>query len=1232
MIADPGSFPGTSRYQVLRMLGRGGMGVVYEALDRERDVRVALKTMRNLDAHALLRFKEEFRAIQGLEHPNLVSLFDLVSDGGRWFFTMELVDGQSFLLHVREVVRADDPPTAPDPFVPHGDPGPETQPLDDEAPSPPPEVWRAPSYDEARLRSALAQLARALAHLHAAGKVHRDVKPSNVMVARTGRVVLLDFGLVIDQSGRTDSGVVGTAEYMAPEQAVQRKVGPATDCYALGVMLYEVLAGQLPFRGSGFEVLQAKLGPPPRPPVAIAPCSADLNALAVDLLAVDPQARPTAQEILRRLGAGASAPPAKAASGGPAFVGRGAELAQLEAAFEQVRRGQPTLVLVEGPSGVGKSALVRQFARRLEGQVKDLVVLAGRYYEREVVPYRALDAIMDAIARFLMRLSDAEAEAVLPVDAGLLATLFPSLHGVEIVSRGGFRPPALDPQELRTRVHQAVRELFVRLSRRRPVVIILDDVQWSDRDSRAVLAEAMRPPDGPVVLALATLRTAPDDGSGSVRAQGFLGSLGGLERIVLGPLDDPEARALAGRLLGDADDVRAGAIAAEAQGHPLFIDALARHALQGGVTSVRLDDALQARIDALEAPARQLLELTALAGRPLPERYAQRALALDLPALSRAASALRLGHLVRMTRRRDEDALEPYHDRVREIVAKGVEKATRRRRYEQLARAHEAVESSDTEALFAYWRGAGDAARSVRYGALAAARASEVLAFDRAARLYRALVALTPEGEERRRLTVRLGEALAMGGRGPEAAGAYQRAGVGAPAGEALELGRRAAEQLLRSGRIDEGLAAVRVVLAAVGLEMPRTPRRALVGLLARRALLTLRGFGWTARDAAEIAQSELTRIDICWSVAGVLGMVDTIRGAYFQNLHLQLALRAGERFRVARALALEAAYSAASGVPNARRTGRFIGEAQKLAAGIDDAYTEGWVRGVAGVSAALEGRWRAALEQTGAAEDIFRTRCGGTAWELSTFQFFHIYGLAFTGQMRALARRVPQSLRDAEERGDRYAAAAHRIALANMAWLVGDDVAGARERAREAMAHWSRGGFQVEHFWEMLALGQIDLYAGEPAAAHERIGRAWPGLAASLLLRVQLTRVEAVHLRARVALAAGDLAAARAHSARIARERAPWVAPFTDLLRAGLAARSGDTETAAARLRRAVAGFDAADMALYAAAARDRLGALLGGDEGAALRGQAEAWMRAEGIAQPERMVRMLAPGLSLE
>src|SRR5262249_59781822 len=137
-----------------------------------------------------------------------------------------------------------------------------------------------------------------------AGRVQRDIKPSNVMVTPAGRVVLLDFGLVADLAAErtSDSSIVGTAEYMAPEQAVKRNVGPPSDCYAVGVMLYEVLTGRLPFDGTGIEVLQAKLHEIPRPPSSLAPCSADLAALCVDLLAVDPKARPTAEGILRRLG------------------------------------------------------------------------------------------------------------------------------------------------------------------------------------------------------------------------------------------------------------------------------------------------------------------------------------------------------------------------------------------------------------------------------------------------------------------------------------------------------------------------------------------------------------------------------------------------------------------------------------------------------------------------------------------------------------------------------------------------------------------------------------------------------------------------------------------------------------------------------------------------------------------------------------------------------------------
>ena len=1210
MTALAAEFGGTARFQVLARLGAGGMGVVYDVFDRERKARMALKTLRTLGGVELMRFKNEFRALADLHHDNLVSLGELIHHDGQWFFTMELVDGDDLLSHARPNGRRDD----------------------------------------ARLRAALGQLAEGLDALHRAHKVHRDIKPSNVRVTREGRVVLLDLGLVTDAAregvARTSSDqVVGTATYMAPEQAQSKPVTPAADWYAVGVVLYEALTGELPFAGSPLEVLMRKQSELPKPPHALAPdVPADLESLCLRLLTVDPNKRAGVDEVTAALRVGPVPAPRTASTSqptavAPPFVGRGRELGALDDAFAATRQGRSVAVVVRGESGVGKSSLVRRFAD--EAARRGAVVLAGRCYERESVPYKALDGVIDALTNYMVRIDRAEAAALLPSQTALLATAFPVLLRVEAVARSPKPSTEVrDPLQLRARVFAAVRELFGRLADRRPLVVVIDDLQWADADSLALLAEIMRPPDAPAILCVAIVRT-----DGGLDLDALARDLGDDVRpLPVGGLPPAEARELVSLLAADAQmAVSPEAIASEAGGHPLFIDEMVRHALTAADRpKLRLDDALWARLSQLPETQRRIVALAATAGSPLWLETAERAADIDdFQRFGAEVAALRAGRLVRTSGGKRRDTIEPYHDRVREALVAHLGDDERRALHDRLARALEWSGQFDPEAASAHWEGAGHADKAARYAAIAAARASQALAFDRAAELYRRSLGLRePEGAEGRSLRIKLAEALAAAGRGPDAAAAFLEAKRGAAEAEASELQLRAADQFLRSGHIDEGLDAIKSVLDGLELKMPSpSPTRALTSLMMTRARLRLRGLGYVERDAAVLEPRALARIDATWSVAVALGTVDTIRGADFQTRNLILALDAGEPYRIARALTMEAAYVATAGGPGQARAAKLLEIGRALSERLDHPHAVGWSRLAAGFSAFLSGRWRDARPWFSEAETIFRERCNGCAWELDSVDLFSLWTRYYLGELDELGRLMPSRVLEAAARGDRYGVTNLRARVAHVIALVADDPASAEREAREAVEKWSHHGFHAQHYYQLFAQAEADLYRGDAAAAAEIVGERWPALQKSLLLQVQFIRLEALHLRARTQLAAartgGGVDGARLHAAladarRIERARMPWATPLATLVRAGAAALDGNTAGAASLCELAAREFDTAGMALYATVTRLRLGHLVGGGDGYALVTAANEWMQGQRVREPRRLAAVLAPGFA--
>ncbi|KAF3469499.1 protein kinase [Streptomyces sp. Tu 3180] len=251
------------RYRLDALIGSGGAADVHRGLDLRLRRPVAVKVFRTgADADMEERFRSEGVILARLQHPGLVTAYDTGLHNGRAYLVMQLIEGPTLKGRIAA------------------------------GPLPPEET------------AALgAGLARALAHAHEASVVHRDVKPSNIILDRSGTPHLTDFGVsrLLDATTRTDTGaLIGTAAYLAPEQVLGRPVGRPADIYALGLVLLECLTGRLEYEGAPLEAAIARLH---RRPVLPDSLPEELRSLLRDMTALDDQSRPTATDCARRLAA-----------------------------------------------------------------------------------------------------------------------------------------------------------------------------------------------------------------------------------------------------------------------------------------------------------------------------------------------------------------------------------------------------------------------------------------------------------------------------------------------------------------------------------------------------------------------------------------------------------------------------------------------------------------------------------------------------------------------------------------------------------------------------------------------------------------------------------------------------------------------------------------------------------------------------------------------------------------
>jgi hypothetical protein len=1201
-----------SRYEPLRALGEGSYGRVVEARDRATGTRVALKELHHVDADSLTRFKREFRAAQKISHPNLVRLDALFEDHGRWMIAMELVEGTDLLGHLR-----------------------------------PPEATRV---DDDAVRNAFLQLSSGLSALHGSGLLHRDLKPSNVRVTPEGRVVLLDFGLTTTADPRAQSthmSPVGTVAYMAPEQADGMKLRPAADWYAFGVCLYEALTGRLPIEARmPLLLLVAKQQQRPLPASERSPeVPQDLSGLCDDLLAIDPAVRPSSAQVdrvLRRMQRRSSrAPAAIETDTSTPFEGRQTETAALARAFEQAARGSMRVVLVEGESGIGKSALIECFLESVDATAAEPLVLTSRCYENELFAYKAFDEAIEGLSRHLRKMPADALREVLPPRAALLCQLFPALGAVQMLAESSLRGMPADPSVQRIEAFAVLAQLLTKVSAERPIVLSIDDLQWADAESFRLLRSLLESALPGRILVIAAVRPERELEGAAVDGVRALSASPATEKLTLVGLPRAQARSLAQRLLGATiPEPWVDSIAGESEGHPLFLTMLARFAESHdprAAAELTLDAAIGARIGSLSRSAQDLLETIAIVASPLPA---------SLCASAAGVSAATVGRLVtelcgqRLLRRRGAGEVACFHDRVRRVVTERLARPQTREIHARIADVLASQGTADPAQLGRHYEGAGQLDRAAEEYRRGGDRALAALAFALAEALYAKALELGGEcglvKDERVAVLTARGHALARGGRSADAARIYRQAAEESDGDERIRLRMWAAQHLLQSAQVDEGKRAARALLAEIGVPLASSDTGAIARLIWDRTWLGSPDLtAETARRAPITAQDRM-QLDAMWGLAQPLSWFEPIASASLNVRYLRRAQSLGEPAHMARALA-EEAFARVVRDPRDAEVDRLLVGAHALATKVNDPALE--------VSIAFREctvatyRWDMETwgERSEHAHRICLESCPEQPWLLTNLRMSLGGFWANRGDHGKLRPAVVAWLSDARDRNDQFAASVlEGFGIGSIARLMPDEPDVARDALEAAFAPWPRSPFTFAHIGYLIGVAQVELYRGGAGAlCWMEQERQW--LASAHLLRWSLGRISFLTYHALAALAAQRVApAARAQSLLEIADaecrqlsRLHWVLAQLNvpLIEAQIAALRGQPERALERAREARERNERCESFWRARSAEYLEGVLEGGDAGLHKREHALAFFAEQGWTKPRQAIATFCP-----
>lgn len=1060
--------------------------MIFAAHDTERDSEVAVKVLHRQSTAELFYLKHEFRVLASIEHPNLVRLYDLFVHGATGWFSMELVAGVDFV-------------------AAHAD--------------------ARNDGSEALLRR-FTDLAPGLVDgvrtVHEAGFLHGDLKPANVLVEASDRVVLLDFGMATDLSHDdrlTDTtGISGTLAYLPPEALEDPRPSVAWDIYALGLLFVEAILGTSPYSAVFAQSLPEKRAGLPRSARdRLARVSSELADCLGAMLAPSANNRPALADVANKLLA--LSPTQRA----PWRDGVAHELVGREDALVALRRWCEhqayTTCVLRGSSGVGKTSLARTLIRELRARGE--LVLVARCHPRESVPFNGIDSILDDLVRLISR-DDPEVDETL---LRHLAVVFPVFS--QLAEPLGSAPPGSDAVERLARAREALRVLIAAIARRHRLLLWIDDTQWADNETLGVLnswADASEPPCTRVLL------TSRADLPRTMRRE--------LE-LELSALAPDDATALVHRLAPCLPEEAVKALYAETAGNPYILQRLARRSADniGGPVPTLMGTIADVLAELPEDGAAAALFM-ALAGRPL-----------ELDLLS--AAGVRGWVTLELERRgiatRSVDArhrFELQHDRLAAALLANTPKASHVRGHASLASTLIARGQADDTPHIATHLHASEHPEAAHWAGRAGERLAAAYALESAADWHRRAFEWTVPGDHARAHRRRaLANALAAAGRAEEAGDTYVACSQEASEAAASTYLQQAAEHYLGAGITIKGMSVLRPLLVSRRIAWPASPTSAAAGILLRLARLAVPN--WRRADPGHGLD-----LDLCWAAAkGLLG-TDAVRGAYYALEGLERARRGTDQRRHARhRVAVAAIVLAPLGGPLAALGRRWIEHGSATAAAAQDPYLAGFALVCKGQLAVIEGRWTEARTALQSGVEQLQGDGINAHWE----QHIGLMGLLRALQeLREFSAMGDEAIRlriRAEGLGDLYAEVTGRL-YEGLAQLAARESGAARSHVARALARWGvRETLDIQQLYAEHILAVCDVVDEDARGAWQRVVRSWPRWERSQLLRIPVARIDCLALRARVALCAASdagsererlLASCRADARRLRREARP--------------------------------------------------------------------------------------------